>query len=101
MPCGGAKARYFVIPCGVGLLLIALMTRSVESQPASSVQGEPNTTWAGRRIVTLVGFGDYFAPGPDGQAKVIKPEGLGVNIVAVVQRVQGDSDLDQGQWNRR
>ena len=35
-------------------------------------------------------FGDYFAPGTDGQAKLIKPGGLGVNIVAVVQRVEGD-----------
>jgi tetratricopeptide (TPR) repeat protein len=38
----------------------------------------------------LEGFGDYFTSSEHGQAQLIKPEGLGVNIVAVVQRVEGD-----------
>ena len=86
----GAKPGCLVIPCGIRLFLIVLTARSVYSQPALSVQSEPNPTWAGRRIVTLAGFGDYFATGPDGQAHAVKPEGPGVNIVAVVQRVEGD-----------
>ncbi len=47
-------------------------------------------TWAGRRIVTLKGFGDYFVSSGDGQPRLVHPNGLGVNIVAVVQRVEGD-----------
>ena len=38
----------------------------------------------------LEGFGDYFVSGDHGQAQLTRPEGLGVNIVAVVQRVEGD-----------
>lgn len=45
---------------------------------------------SGGRIVMLKGFGDYFVTGEDGRTQVVKPEGLGVNIVAVVQRVQGN-----------
>lgn len=37
----------------------------------------------------LSGFGDYFTQTQDGQPKLIKPDGIGVNIVAVVQRVDG------------
>src|SRR6516164_7268813 len=70
--------------------LIILAVPCLWSQPSGLVQSEPNPTWAGRRIVTLQGFGDYFAPDANGQAKLIKPEGLGVNIVAVVARVEGD-----------
>jgi tetratricopeptide (TPR) repeat protein len=44
----------------------------------------------GGRIVTLEGFGDYFVSAADGQAQLVKPDGLGVNIVAVVQRIDGD-----------
>src|SRR5579871_4440390 len=42
------------------------------------------------RIVMLKGFGDYFGVDAAGQTKLIKPDGLGVNIVAVVERVEGD-----------
>ncbi len=38
----------------------------------------------------LKGFGDYFGVDAAGQTKLIKPDGLGVNIVAVVERVEGD-----------
>jgi tetratricopeptide (TPR) repeat protein len=36
------------------------------------------------------GIRDYFASGDRGQAQLVKAEGLGVNIVAVVQRLEGD-----------
>ena len=84
------KASCTVIPCRILPFLITLAAPCVWSQSAAPVPSEPNSTWEGRRIVTLEGFGDYFAPGADGQAKLIKPGGLGVNIVAVVQRVEGD-----------
>jgi hypothetical protein len=42
------------------------------------------------RIVTLNGFGDYYTQAAGTQAKLVNPDGLGVNIVAVVQRVEGD-----------
>jgi tetratricopeptide (TPR) repeat protein len=41
-------------------------------------------------VVALTGFGDYFAQMEDGETKVVKPDGLSVNIVAVVQKVEGD-----------
>lgn len=58
--------------------------------PASEAFRKPDETWAGRRIVMLKGFGDYFVAGEDGRPKLVKAEGLGVNIVAVTQRVEGD-----------
>jgi tetratricopeptide (TPR) repeat protein len=84
-------------PClhiGVSVLLsflvIALANRRAEAQSSPPVGGQPNETSAGRRIVTLQGFGDYFVSDDHGQSELIKPDGLGVNIVAVVQRVEGD-----------
>jgi tetratricopeptide (TPR) repeat protein len=38
----------------------------------------------------LKGFGDYFVSGDYEQAQLIRPEGLGVNIVAVAQRAEGN-----------
>ena len=56
---------------------------------AAAQSPEPDPTWAGRRIVSLEGFGDFVSD-DHGSPQLIKPEGLGVNIVAVVQRVEGD-----------
>lgn len=60
------------------------------AQSGGPVHRQPDQTWAGRRVVTLEGFGDYFVSSDHGQPQLIKPEGLGVNIVAVVERVEGD-----------
>jgi pimeloyl-ACP methyl ester carboxylesterase len=65
-------------------------TQCARARPSPPASDELSETWAGHRIVTLEGFGDYFISGEHGQAQLIKPEGLGVNIVAVVQRVEGD-----------
>jgi tetratricopeptide (TPR) repeat protein len=62
----------------------------VRAQTGNSAGHKPDQTWAGRRIVTLKGFGDYFVADENGRSKLVNPEGLGVNIVAVAQRVQGD-----------
>jgi len=70
-------------------VLLVLAAPSARAQ-ASPAQDEPNLSWAGRRIVTLNGFGDYFTQAADAEAKLVKPDGLSVNIVAVVQRVEGD-----------
>jgi len=59
-------------------------------QTATPGTREPNQQWVGRRIVTLEGFGDYFVSAADGQPRLVRPDGLGVNIVAVVQRIDGD-----------
>lgn len=72
------------------LLLGTLASYCCAAQSGGSPRREPDQTWAGRRIVTLEGFGDYFVSGDQGQPRLIKPEGLGVNIVAVVERVEGD-----------
>jgi tetratricopeptide (TPR) repeat protein len=71
-------------------LLIALSGSCVWSQSGAPVQSEPDQTWAGQRIVTLQGFGDYFALGANGKPRLVNPEGLGVNIVAVVAKVEAD-----------
>jgi tetratricopeptide (TPR) repeat protein len=74
------------------LFAIALFQLSglLRAQSDGTVHRAPDQTWAGRRIVMLKGFGDYFAPTDTGRTQLIKPEGLGVNIVAEVQRVEGD-----------
>ena len=60
----------------------------LKAQDPNSGRRRPDQTWAGRRIVMLKGFGDYFVLGDSGTPQVVKPEGLGVNIVAVVERVE-------------
>jgi len=85
------KSSYSRLWLPILLLFITLASnKCARAQSGSSTSGQPNETWSGRRIVTLEGFGDYFVSGEHGQAQLIKPEGLGVNIVAVVQRVEGD-----------
>jgi hypothetical protein len=71
-------------------LPLALANHPTQAQSGPPASGEPNETWAGRRIVTLEGFGDYFVSGDHGQSELIRPEGLAVNIVAVAQRLEGD-----------
>src|SRR5215471_9983795 len=51
---------------------------------------ENHDSGAGRRIVILRGFGDCFGAGRNGRPRLMKPEGLGVNIVAVVDHLDGD-----------
>jgi tetratricopeptide (TPR) repeat protein len=51
---------------------------------------KPSPAWAGRRIVMLTSFGDYFTSGNGGRTEVVKANGLGVNIVAIAHRVEGD-----------
>jgi predicted Zn-dependent protease len=71
-------------------LPLVLANHPTQAQSGPPVSGQPNETWAGRRIVTLEGFGDYFVSGEHGQSELIRPEGLAVNIVAVAQRLEGD-----------
>ena len=73
-------------------ILFALLDSALfcGAQLGDPVRTPPDKTWAGRRILTLEGFGDYFTLDNRGQPQVVKPEGLSVNIVAVVQRVDGD-----------
>jgi tetratricopeptide (TPR) repeat protein len=79
-----------ILACVVLLLLGTLAPYCAATQSGGSPRREPDQTWAGRRIVALEGFGDYFVSGEHGQPQLVKPEGLGVNIVAVVERVEGD-----------
>ena len=71
-------------------LFLILARQCAQAQSGSPVNAQPNETWAGRRIVTLQGLGDYFVSGDRGQSELIKPDGLGVNIVVPVQRLEGD-----------
>ena len=71
------------------LLIGTLALQGQDAQP-HPLPAKPDQTWAGRRIVSLEGFGNYFVSGDHGQPEFVDPGGLGVNIVAVVQRVEGD-----------
>ena len=86
----GARPTCSHIRFAVLLLFVTLALQCAQAQSGSPASGQPNETWAGRRIVTLQGFGDYFVSGDRGQSVLIRPEGLGVNIVAAVQRLEGD-----------
>ncbi len=85
MISSGARHNSSHIRLAVLLLFLPPAHQCVQAQ-----SGRSDETWAGRRIVTLRGFGDYFVSDEHGQSELIRPDGLGVNIVAVVQRVEGD-----------
>jgi tetratricopeptide (TPR) repeat protein len=85
-----ARPNCLHITLAVLQLLLILAPQRAQAQSGSAVNAQPNETWAGRRIVTLQGFGDYFVSGDRGQSELIKPEGLGVNIVVPAQRLEGD-----------
>lgn len=80
------------IPICVALLLSngARPRYVVAAQSGAPSQQESDATWVGRRIVTLQGFGDYFVMGDKGEPLLVHPNGLGVNIVVGVQRVEAD-----------
>lgn len=78
---------FFVALVGIAVFQLGSLMRA---QTTDSSSRKPDQTWAGRRIVVLKGFGDYFVADENGRPKLVNPEGLGVNIVAVVQRVDGD-----------
>lgn len=84
------KSNCSQISLQILLVFVSLAPPYSVAQSNGQIGEEPNQTWAGRRIVTLKGLGDYFVSGDHGQAELIRPEGLGVNIVAVVQRLEGD-----------
>lgn len=75
---------------GIALLTAPLSFRGATEQVAPESHQKPNETWAGKRIVMLKGFGDYYVTGSDGEPELVRSDGLGVNIVTVVQRVEGN-----------
>ncbi len=86
----GARPNRLHIKVAVLLLSLILALQCAQAQSGSPARGQASETWAGRRIVTLQGFGEYFVTGDRGQPQLITPDGLGVNIVAVAQRLEGD-----------
>jgi hypothetical protein len=71
------------------ILLAATVARCAIGQPPP-LPSEPSSSWDSHRIVMLKGFGDYFSQTPAGGIKLVHPDGLSVNMVAVVQRVEGE-----------
>jgi hypothetical protein len=61
MPFAVRKTRRSEVPRCTLAFLITLSGPCVWPQSAAPVQSEPNQSWAGQRIVTLLGFGDYSA----------------------------------------
>jgi hypothetical protein len=82
LSCRFRLAILIVLSCWFSLSRLA--------QRSDSEVRKADPTWAGQRIVALKGFGDYFVIGDHGEPQLVKPEGLGINIVAVVQRVDAD-----------
>ena len=73
------------------IILVVLCTvQQTSSQLSSARRDNATSGWEGRRVVALKGFGEYFAQMEDGETKLVKPDGLSVNIVAVVQKAEGD-----------
>lgn len=71
-------------------ILFAATAAACAIGQAPPLPNEPSSSWDGHRIVMLEGFGDYFSPTTNGGIKLVHPDGLSVNIVAVVQRVEGE-----------
>jgi hypothetical protein len=71
----GARSSCSHIRLSVLLIFLILVLQRAQPQSASPTSDPPNETWAGRRIVTLQGFGDYFVSGPHGQSELIRPDG--------------------------
>jgi tetratricopeptide (TPR) repeat protein len=77
--------------CSVLLFLaLALLQADFAAGQSSPPLRKLDETWTGRRIVMLKGFGDYFVSGENGCPQLIRAEGLGANIVAVAERVEGE-----------
>ena len=73
------------------LILTALCSiQHARCQLSSSPQNQTTSAWDNRRVVALKGFGDYYVQTKNGEFKLIRPDGLSVDIVAVVQIVDGD-----------
>lgn len=82
--------RLYFMPIFVYLSFLSFLGCAV-SQTSPTGHKEPDSSWAGHRIVMLKGFGDYYVLGANGQPQLINPGALGVNIVAVVQRVDNNN----------
>ena len=85
-----ARMKPAAIGCVILPLLVLLAAPDTGGQTTAPASRKPNQQWAGRRIVTLEGFGDYFVSSADGQSQLVRPDGVGVNIVTVAQRIDGD-----------
>jgi len=92
------------------IVLALCSMQHCESQQSLPLQNRSALAWEHQRIVTLTGFGDYYAQTKDGASKLVKPDGLSVNIVAVVQKVEedriwimanGNGDIPVGWINKR
>lgn len=82
-------------PLALLLLLATTAARGAVGQ-APPLPNASSSSWDGHRIVMLKGFGDYFRPSASGGIEAVHPDGLSVNIVAVVQRVEGEHLWIQG-----
>jgi hypothetical protein len=74
MISAGARPSCSHIRLSVLLIFLILGLQRAQAQFASPTSGPPNETWAGRRIVVLQGFGDYFVSGQRGQTELIRPD---------------------------
>lgn len=78
--------KHFLTILGVATLVSA---NPLRAQTNAKPNRLPDESWAGQRVVMLTSFGDYFSQGDNGRPQLIKSTGLGVNVVSVVDRVEG------------
>jgi tetratricopeptide (TPR) repeat protein len=90
MISSGARPGCSQFGRSVLLTFLMLAPLRAQAQSGSPTSCPANETWAGRRIAGYRDLGTYFVSGEHGQPELIRPEGLGVNIVAVAQRLEGD-----------
>ncbi len=83
--------RQFARPLLTILFSVTILLNAALLQAQTNAKSNrvPDQNWAGKRIVMLTSFGDYFTPAENGQPQLIKASGLGVNVVSVVERVEG------------
>src|SRR5262249_30071578 len=79
--------RSFLALLGLPVVAHGLL---LDAQSSVAPAHAPDETWAGKRIVMLNSFGDYFSPAESVEPRLIKASGLSVNVVAVVRSVDGN-----------
>jgi tetratricopeptide (TPR) repeat protein len=84
------RRKFLRVPlCSFLAVALLAQTSLIKAQSNGGHDRAADQTWDGKRIVMLKSFGDYYADGENGKPRLIEASGLGVNVVSVVDRVEG------------